>query len=80
MTGKRATDKELAQEARAWEEGQLDPKNWQDAPEALINSEGRMKPHEIFAELKKLLAGLPERNQRRIFDLIEMLMRAHIPK
>jgi len=79
MTGKRATDEELAQEAKDWAEGRLDPKDWDDAPEAVPMAGRRLKAHEIFAELKELLADLPEEKERRVFDIIAQLMRAHIP-
>jgi hypothetical protein len=74
-----ATDEELAQEARDWAEGRLEPKDWDDAPEAVIRA-GAAKAHAIFAELKELLADLPKEKERRVFDIIAMIMRAHMPK
>jgi hypothetical protein len=35
MTEKRATDEELAQEARRWDSGEVTPAGWEDAPEAV---------------------------------------------
>ncbi len=35
MSKKRATDAELAEEARHWDSGELTPKGWKDAPDAV---------------------------------------------
>ena len=35
MSKKRATDAELAEEARRWESGELTPKDWSDAPDGV---------------------------------------------
>jgi hypothetical protein len=35
MSKKRASDAELAEEARRWDSGELSPKGWEDAPEAV---------------------------------------------
>lgn len=35
MTDKRATDEELADEARRWDSGELTPAGWEDAPDAV---------------------------------------------
>src|SRR5262245_8379037 len=35
MTEKRATDEELAEEARRWDNRQLTPAGWEDAPDAV---------------------------------------------
>jgi len=35
MTKKRLTDEELAREAKSWDDREISPANWEDAPEAV---------------------------------------------
>ncbi len=35
MSGKKSTDEELAHEVQLWETGQIDPRDWIDAPERI---------------------------------------------
>jgi len=38
MSKKRASDAELAEEARSWDSGKVTPKGWVDAPDAIPNA------------------------------------------
>lgn len=53
MTSDRATAEQLAAEARRWADGNVDPKDWKDSPEAVIN-QAASKPISLRMPLRML--------------------------
>lgn len=62
MTAKRMTDAELAQEARHWDSRERSPRDWADAPEAVIRSN---EAETVSLPLPRQMLGLLREFARR---------------